>query len=378
MINKFFKNMLTFIKDHWLKFWKNPNSFKTSLIAILAGFLFGFIILFIVHPLYAFPALFSIILDPFTSGLRGIGDVLYKAAPIILTGLSVGFAFKTGLFNIGAAGQFLISAAVTVLVGQIKGIDPSIHWVIALMAGTMAGAIWGFVPGLIKALANVNEVVSTIMMNYIALHMSSLLITKLATTNDGGYAVIRNSAYLPKWGLDKLFNYPVMIDISVLIAIAVAIIVWFIIEKTTLGYQLKAVGYNFNASRYAGINEKRNVIISMVIAGALSGIAGSVFYLGGTQLGTAPGLPGEGFVGITVSLLANSNPLGIILAGYFTAHLAIGGTSITVYDYLGEVTSIVTAAIVYFCGIAVVLQMVIARLKKHKKKLSGIVKEGDK
>ncbi|HQD92197.1 MAG TPA: ABC transporter permease [Bacilli bacterium] len=332
------------------------NAFTPSVISIIGGLLIGFVILFIVSPGSSGRAFGTLIAGSFLGGISGIGDALYKMSAITLTGLSVAFAFKTGLFNIGASGQMLFSGAVTILVGQINGIPPSIHWLVALLAGTLAGAFWGFIPGLLKALFNVNEVVATIMMNYTAVSTASLLMVKVAHRDATNYAKVNQSAYLPKMGLDKIFSHTPMIDISIFIAIIAAIVVYFILNKTTLGFQLKAVGYNRDASKYAGINEKRNIIISMTIAGALSGLAGATFYLGGTKMGTAPNLIGEGFIGITVALLANSHPLGILASAYFIAHLSYGGSMIVGLGYFGEIASIVTACIVYFMGIAVILQ----------------------
>lgn len=364
--NAFIKKQYTSLSNRWLPFWRSPGgeTIKTSLIAVAAGLIFGLIILFIFDPGAAFPAFGEMVFGPLGKGIKGFGDILYKTAPIILTGLSVGFAFKTGLFNIGAPGQFVVAAAVAIVIGQIDGIHPNLHWIICLLAGTLVGALWGLVPGVLKALANVNEVVSTIMMNYIAVNIASLLIVRF-TTLVSGYASIKPSALLPKWGLDVLFNHPPMIDISILIAIIMAIVVWFILNKTTFGYGLKAVGLNFDASKYAGINEKRNVILSMMIAGALSGIAGACLYLGGTKMTTAPILAGEGFSGITVALLASSHPIGIIFAGYFIAHISIGGSFIRIYGYQGEIASIVTASIVYFMGISVALKKFLTQIKKR-------------
>lgn len=351
-----------------------------SLLSIAGGLIVGFIFLFITNPGNSFAALGTLILGSFLDGISGIGDALYKSAVIILTGLSVAFAFKTGLFNIGAAGQMLFAGAVTILVGQIKGIPSSIHWILALLSGGLAGAFWGFIPGLLKAFFNVNEVVATIMMNYIAVSTSSILITKVAIKDAMNYARVNSSALLPKWGLNKIFVNTPTIDISILIAILMAIIIYLILNKTTLGFQLKAVGYNKDASKYAGINEKRNIIISMSIAGALSGLAGASLYLSGQKIASAPNLLGEGFIGITVALLANSNPIGILFSGFFIAHISYGGGEITGLGYHGEIASIVTACIVYFMGIAMIIQTFFGNyLKKIKlKKIEKLNKEEER
>lgn len=342
------------------------KAIQPSLLAIGGGLIIGFLFLFITNPGNSFAALGTLILGSFLDGISGVGDALYKSAAIILTGLSVAFAFKTGLFNIGASGQMLFGGAVTILVGQVKGMPSSIHWLMALTAGALAGSLWGFVPGLFKALFNVNEVVSTIMMNYIAVSISSILITKVAVKDAMNYARVNKSALLPKGYLDIIFKFK-DIDISILIAIFMAIITYLILNKTTLGFQLKAVGYNKDASKYAGINEKRNIIISMSIAGALSGLAGASLYLSGQKMASAPNLLGEGFIGITVALLANSNPIGILFSGFFIAHISYGGGEIVGLGYHGEIASIVTACIVYFMGIAMIIQTVFGNYMKERK-----------
>jgi simple sugar transport system permease protein len=262
-------------------------SLISSLISIIMGLLIGFIILLISNPTFAVQGFFSILSGGFSGGLKGIGDVLYFATPIILTGLSVGFAFKTGLFNIGASGQFLVGAFFAIYVGIVWTWLPSgLHWLVALLAAILGGAIWGMIPGLLKAYFNVNEVITSIMLNYIGLYLVNMIIER----SDKIFDVTKNQtklpsseAILPKLGLNKIFNNS-PVNAGIIIAIIFAIIMYIILSKTTFGYELKACGFNRFASKFAGINEKRNIILSMVIAGALAGIGGGLLYLAGSPL----------------------------------------------------------------------------------------------
>lgn len=331
---------------------KGAISFISSLMAIAAGLLFGLIILFISNSKDALPAFATILTGGFSEGARGIGQVIYFATPIIMTGLSVGFAFKTGLFNIGASGQFTCGAFAAIYIGvKWTFIPADIHWLVALAGAMAAGAVWGAGPGLLKAFFNVNEVITSIMMNYIGMYLVNMTIVKTV------YDALKNqtkpvakSAVLPKAGLDKLFNTG-NLNIGIIIAILAVIIIYVVLHKTTFGYELKACGSNKSASKYAGINEKKSIVFSMVIAGALSGLGGGLLYLSGSgkYLQVLDVLAPEGFSGISVALLGMSHPLGILFAGLFIAHLTVGGFNIQLYNFVPEVIDMIIAVIIY-CG----------------------------
>jgi ABC-type uncharacterized transport system permease subunit len=331
---------------------RGASSFFASLMAIAAGLLFGLIILLISNAKDALPAFVTILVGGFSQGSRGIGQVIYYAIPIIMTGLSVGFAFKTGLFNIGASGQFTCGAFIAIYIGvKWTFLPPEIHWLVGLVGAMLAGAIWGAGPGLLKAFFNVNEVITSIMMNYIGMYLVNMTIVKTV------YDALKNqtkpvakSAILPKAGLDKLFNSGNM-NIGLIIAILTVIVVYIILQKTTFGYELKACGSNKNASKYAGINEKKSIILSMVIAGALSGLGGGLLYLSGSgkYLQVLDVLAPEGFSGISVALLGMSHPIGILFSGLFIAHLTVGGFNIQLYNFVPEVIDMIIAVIIY-CG----------------------------
>lgn len=332
--------------------FKGASSFLASLMAIVAGLLFGLVILLISNSKDALPAFGTILIGGFSEGTRGIGQVIYYATPIILTGLSVGFAFKTGLFNIGASGQFTCGAFVAIFIGiKWTFLPPGVHWLVALIGAMVAGAIWGSGPGLLKAFFNVNEVITSIMMNYIGMYLVNMTIVRTV------YDALKNqtkpvakSAILPKAGLDKLFNSG-NLNIGIIIAILAVVVVYIILQKTTFGYELKACGSNKNASKYAGINEKKSIILSMVIAGALSGLGGGLLYLSGSgkYLQVLDVLSPEGFSGISVALLGMSHPIGILFSGLFIAHLTVGGFNIQLYNFVPEVIDMIIAVIIY-CG----------------------------
>ncbi|HPF18361.1 MAG: ABC transporter permease [Bacillota bacterium] len=358
---------------------------SASVIAILSGLLFGFIILLISNPSQAFDGFIIIMKGGFSTGAKGIGQVLYFATPLILTGLSVGFAFKTGLFNIGAAGQFVMGSFTAIFIGVRWTFLPAPwHWIVALIGAAAVGGLWALIPGLLKAFFNVHEVISTIMMNYIGMYLANLLV-KL-TVYDSLKNLSMNTAEtatLPKGGLDNIF-YNIRggsgtIDLStvnsgIYIAIGIAILMYIVLNKTTFGYELKACGFNQNASRYAGINEKRSVVLSMVIAGALAGLGGGLLYLSGANgrhLKVIDVLAMEGFNGIPVALLGLSNPIGIIFSAIFISYITQGGNYLQSMDFVTEVIDIIIACIIYFSAFALIIRGIIAKILKSRKSEEG-------
>lgn len=345
------------------------KSFAASLIAVLFGLGIGYIILYISNPYDAYYGFVTVLRGGFNSMPRGIGSVLYTATPIILTGLSVGFAFKTGLFNIGASGQFILGGFVAVYIGNYWTFLPSsILWIVALLGAMIAGSIWASIVGLLKAYRNVHEVISSIMLNYIGVFFVNHLVLETVYDSLRNQSITPVAATIPKAGFDKLLANSGA-NAGILIAIAAAIIIWVIISKTTFGYELKAVGFNRDAAKYAGINEKRNIIYSMMIAGLLSGLAGGLVYLSGTgvHIEVLDKIPLEGFNGIPVALLASSNPLGIIVSGLFIAHLNTGGFYMQSYDFVPEVIDMMVAIIIYFSAFALAFKGVFDKLARKLK-----------
>lgn len=367
------------MKNKFKNLWKGEGivNFSSSILAIICGLLFGLVILFISKPEQAFNGFMMIVQGGFTDGIQGIGQMLYIATPIIMTGLSVGFAFKTGLFNIGASGQFTAGAFAAVFVGvKFTFLPAGIHCLVALLAAIAAGALWGLVPGFLKAFFNVNEVISSIMMNYIGMYLVNLLIQRTI------YDQIKNQtlavaagANLPRAGLDKIFP-GTNINVGILIAILSVIVIYVILNKTTFGYELKACGKNPNASRYAGINEKRNIVLSMVIAGALAGLGGALLYLAnsGKYMQVLDVIAPEGFSGISVALLGLSNPIGVLFAGLFIGHITVGGYNMQLFDFAPEVIDMIIAAIIYCGALSLLFKNMIHKIQMKKAKKSR--KEG--
>lgn len=345
------------------------DSFIASLLAVLCGLIFGLIIMLISKPANALGGFAMIVQGAFSDGIVGIGQMLYYATPIIMTGLSVAFAFKTGLFNIGCSGQFTAGAFAAVYVGVHMAYLPAfIHCLVALLAACLAGAAFGFVPGFLKAKFNVNEVISSIMMNYIGMYAVNMLIQQTVYNQLKNESVpVAETANLSKAGLDKLFP-GTSINVGILIAIACVIIVYIILNKTVFGYELKACGKNPFASKYAGINSKRNIILSMVIAGMLGGLGGALLYLAnsGKYLQVLDLIAPEGFAGISVALLGLSNPFGVLLAGLFIGHLTVGGQNMQLYNYAPELIDIIIASIVYCGALSLVFKLLLKKL--HQKK----------
>lgn len=342
----------------------------SSVISILVGLLVGFVLLIIFNPPYAFQGLGLIFTKGFSSSDK-FAKVLYQAAPLIMTGLSVGFAFKTGLFNIGASGQYMIGT----FFALVAGIQFQMPWWVCLLASMLGGALWGFFPGICKALFNVNEVITAIMFNWLGLFFVNLMLNNMpvmladywgASNKDrtAKLATANPSAIIPKLGLDKLLNSNYM-NISIFIVILVAIIVFIILEKTIFGFELKACGFNRNASIYAGINAKKNIILSMVISGALAGIGGGIYYLSGTaELTLVKSLLAMGFNGIPVALLGSSNPIGIIFSALFVSYIQVGGDALQP-EYAREIIDIIIAVIIYLSAFSLLVKEIIKKFIKE-------------
>lgn len=336
--------------------------FLSSIIAIAIGLLFGFIILLISNPSQALDGFFTILTGAFRD-MRSIGRIMYFATPIIMTGLSVGFAFKTGLFNIGTPGQFIMGAFGAVIVGVKLPQLGSIHWLVALLVAMVFGGLWALLPGILKAFANVNEVIASIMMNYIGMYLVNYMVMETIFDRLRNQSIgVAKTAVIPKLGLDKIFPRS-NVNAGFLIAILAAVIIYIILNKTTFGYELKAVGHNRDASEYAGINEKRNIVLSMVIAGALAGLGGGLLYLAGTgkYIEVVDVLAAEGFTGIPVALLGMSHPLGILFSGLFIGYITVGGDYMQLYDFVPEIIDIIVASIIYFSAFSLVVKKFIGR-----------------
>lgn len=358
-------------------------SFLSSIISITVGLLFGLVLLFLFNPKFAILGFKNILLTGFRSPAK-LGSVLYMAAPLMLVGLSVSFAFKTGLFNIGASGQYTVGAFFSLF----SAIVLQLPWPICLLTSIIGGAIWGAIPGIFKAYFNVNEVITSIMFNWIGLFSVNLIINNIPTmlANAWGKAhttdrtpllkTANENAILPKLGLDKLMKSP-YINVGIFIAIIVAIIIWVILKKTTFGYELKACGFNKDASIYVGINAKRNIVLSMVISGALAGMAGGIYYLSGTaQYTLLKEVLAMGFNGIPVALLASSNPIGNIFSAIFISYIQVGGDAMQP-EFAKEMIDIIIAVIIYLSAFSLLMRETLLKIIKKGNKKAEVSEGGN-
>ena len=307
-----------------------------------------------------------------------VGNMLFRATPLIMTGLSIAVAYKTGLFNIGAPGQYLMGTMVSLMLAlslPTETMGAFLVWLIAFLCGMLAGALWGAIPGLLKAFLNINEVLACIMTNWVAANLVTWLFDissfkNMAEGTKSGYIykTTYNGVATAKLGLDKLFPGS-QVNAGILVAIFFAIVMYILINKTTLGYQLKACGSNRHAARYAGIKDKRNIVLSMAIAGSMAGGGAALYYLSGNTeffWSTYQSLPATGFNGIPVALLAVNNPIAVIFTAIFMSMLDIIGLQLTNLTAYNEyITDVIIAAIVYLSAFALVIRMMIAPKKKR-------------
>ena len=329
---------------------------------------------------------------------QALGNMLFRAMPLIMTGLSVAVANKAGLFNIGAPGQYLMGTMVSLMIalGIPAGTLPGwLVWILAMLGGMLAGAIWGAIPGALKAFLNINEVLACIMTNWLAANIvtwgfdvsnfknmventKSGYIYKTSfglTQVDGAWTYVEgNGIATAKLGLDKVFAGS-QINGGIVVAIIMAIAMYILINKTTLGYELKACGSNRHAARYAGINDKRNIVLSMAIAGALSAGGAALYWLSGNTeffWSTYQALPGVGFNGIPVALLAANNPIGVVFTGMFMSMLDICGLQLKNLTGFNEyITDVIIAVIVYLAAFSLVIKMLIGKILSKRGKEAG-------
>lgn len=328
-----------------------------------------------------------------TWGFNGtsIGNMLFRATPLIMTGLSVALAYKTGLFNIGAPGQYLMGTWATLVIAlkvPSTSVPPVLIWLLAFIGGILAGALWGMIPGLLKAYLNINEVLACIMTNWIAANVVTLLFDSsdlknvVENTKSGYiYKTTYNNVATAKFGLDKLFRGS-QINGGIIIAILFSIAVYILMTKTTMGFQLKACGANRHAAKYAGIKDKKNIVLSMALAGALSAAGAALYYLAGNTeffWSTYQSLPAIGFNGIPVALLASCNPIGVIFAAMFMSMLDISGlqlTNLTAYNEF--ITNVIIAVIVYVSAFSLVINIWLSkRAKKHEARMNKAAAAAD-
>ncbi len=367
------------------------KQFSASVLCILFGFIIGIIVMFAITLMnkdlgmsdfkngieYLFKGPFSSTRK--ATRIRDVGNMIFYTVPLIMTGLSVAIAYKTGLFNIGAPGQFLmgitgslsVALSVDCADNRSKGL---LVWVLAILVGTILGALWGAIPGIFKALFNINEVVVCIMTNWIAANAVTWWFSTKKTminTPAGKTAYLftpgKFGTYSPTWGLDKIFTNSYL-DCTIILAIIIAIVMWVIMNKTKFGFELKACGANKHAAKYAGMSEKRNIILSMAISGALAALGGCFYYLGKrvefNYLAVYQSLPAYGFDGIPAALLANCDPIGTIFSATFLRFISASGSKLQAVGYNQYIASVISAVIIYCAGFSRLFLALLSRKKK--------------
>ena len=359
------------------------QTFATSILCIILGLIVGFLALLVINAEGAGKAILAVMQNFFkypsaAARLKYFGSTLAKTAPLILCSLSVLFAYKVGLFNIGAAGQYCLGMGVAIYLALKHTIAGStaapLPWIVCLLCGIAAGALSGALGGLLKAKFNVNVVISGIMLNWISLYgMNMLLKPVMDPSGKDTFRLVQKakSAVLPTLGMDKAFSNNQYVTIAIPVAIIVAVVVWIILDKTKMGYELKATGNNPNAAKYCGMKENRNIILTMVIAGGLAAMGGALYYLSDFEQWNvnASAVPAMGFNGIAAAFLGGLNPIGCIFSSYFITHITMGGGNVDLSHYCAQIADFISAVIIYLCGFVLFFKTVInTRLRKADEK----------
>ena len=352
----------------------------TSLWCALLGLILGFFILLVINPSNAAYGMTSVmgnylIFSESLDRINYFGQTLAKTAPLIAMSLSILVSYKTGLFNLGASGQYSIA----ILVIYLLGAGVNWPWFIVMIIAMIAAALWSMITGLLKAFFNVNEVISGIMLNWIALYLVNGILSNAGENIwDGAYSetvaiTSASNAFIPSIGLDKLFAGNSIVGLAMILILLVVVIIFILLRKTTIGYELKATGLNSDAARYAGISKVKSILIATAISGALAGLAASFNIQNGFTTWRLSSVPPEiGFQGISSAFLGGLHPIGVIFSSYFIMHITEGGSMITDLGYSPETASIVTSVIIYLSGFVFFIKEVIKKfeIKSQLNKLS--------
>ena len=355
-----------------------------SILCVLGGLLVGYIVLLIIEPSGAWKAIIAVMKNYMVYPneklqMKYLGQTLVRAAPLLMCSLSVLFAYKVGMFNIGAAGQYVAGACAALYFA----LGLKMPWYICLLAAMAAGALLGAISGALKTFCNVNVVISGIMLNWIALYLTNLALTTVKNPTSPYTLSIRGvnaAALIPSLGLNTLFSNEKSVTIAIPLAILMAIAVWVVLNKTKFGYELKATGNNYNAAKYAGMKENRNIILTMMIAGALAGMGAGLLYLTGIEEWetTISSVPGMGFNGIAVAFLGGLNPLGSILSAFFIQYLTFGGGNVDLQVYCSQISSLISALIIYLCAFVAFFKFFMnTRIRKADEKKAAAMKAAE-
>ncbi len=363
----------------------SSETFKAIVSAVLCaliGIALGFVVLLFINAPNAGKAMSTILKNFFyykrvNMQLYYLGSTLVKSVPLILCSLSVLFAYKSGLFNIGVGGQYCLGIGMSLWCA----LQWQLPWAVCVLVAVCAAALWGAIAGIFRAFFNVNEVIASIMMNWISLYMVNILMQHESVMNvakSETYAIAGRSArsLLPKIGLDRIFAENEYVTIAIPITILIAIAINILLNKTTFGYELRATGLNKHAAKYAGMKDKFNIVLTMAIAGALAGLAASLFYLTDMQpWKTSASVPAMGFSGIAVAFLGGLNPIGVLFAGYFIQHITLGGSLIDMHYYNPQIADLISSIIIYTCGFVLFFKNMIANLAERKASNKAYKKE---
>lgn len=346
------------------------QSLICSLLCIVVGLLIGFIVLLCINPAGAGEGISTLIKNFFVFSstnlrLKYLGLTLAGTAPLIMTGLAILFAYKAGLFNIGAAGQYTVGACACIYGALVWHLP----WYLCMILAILAGALWGAIVGALKAYLNVNEVISAIMLNWIGLYLTNIIITGNSnawdTIKHESWAFSSNApqALLPQLGLGNLFGGSEYVTIAIFIAIIMAIAVFVVLNFTTFGYELKATGFNKNAAKYSGMKEKRNIILTMAISGGLAGLGASLYFQADLQPWYANStVPNMGFNGISAAFLGGLNPIGTLFSAYFITHITNAGAKLNTNYYSAQVSDLISAIIIYLCAFVGFFKMYLVKV----------------
>ena len=339
------------------------QSLLTSAICIVLGMFIGYLVLLAIEPSGAGEAILAVAKNFLGYSrpniqMKHMGTTLVKTAPLIMCSLSVLFSYKVGLFNIGAAGQYVVGVCASLYAALVLGWS----WLPCMLIAAVAGALWGAISGLLKAYFNVNEVISGIMLNWIGLYITNMVLSGAKDPSSAYTYTLKakgKAALLPTLGLETIFSNNKYVSIAIPLAIVFAIVVWVVMEKTKFGYELRATGCNKNAAKYAGMAEKRNIIVSLAISGALAGIAASFLYQTDIEQWqvTISSVPGMGFNGIAAAFLGGLSPIGTIFASFFIQHISDGGSHVDLSIYCSQISDLIASIIIYLCGFVGFLKM---------------------
>ena len=354
-----------------------------SLICILGGLVVGYLVLLMIEPSGAFEAIVAVMKSflryPGALKMKYFGQVLTRTVPLLMCALSVLFAYKVGMFNIGVAGQYVAGACASLY----AALAWNMPWYVCLVAAMAAGALLGAMAGLLKTKCNVNIVISGIMLNWIILYMTNLVLGTVKSPTSPytkGLQGTNPAALLPNLGLGKFFNNEKSVTIAIPLAVVMAVVVWVILNKTKFGYELKATGNNYNAAKYAGMKENQNIILTMMIAGALAGMgAGLLFQTGIEEWETTiSSVPGMGFNGIAVAFLGGLSPLGSILSAFFIQYITTGGGNVDLQVYCSQISALISALIIYLCAFVAFFKLFMNNFIRKRDEKKGAIANANK